>query len=283
MTNFTGNMGSQDDDTSPQPPPQQKNPADESEDSISFTTWLELFKSHPVLGSKAKTTFANLQKKLARQEIADKLNQITPGIGMTAERVRKFFNNKKSRLLAKTDSSKTGNVDPGLNEEEKAFLDFINGPTASNPSVTKVTGAIDTAGPAFRPTISSRAASSSVNSGDSAGGFNTQDRKRRRSSVDSNSSGQGTAAPPAKRARYDDVYLSLMQEQLTYFRNCNYFFNDLAARVQKIEHFLNSSFNIQLHGNFSNQGSVNSAQSNPNHNVNIDWGSHPETDQLQQL
>jgi len=60
-------------------------------------------------------------------------------------------------------------------------------------------------------------------------------------------------------------------------------FNDLAARVQKIEHFLNSSFNIQLHGNFSNQGSVNGAQSNPNHNVNIDWGSHPETDQLQQL
>ena len=161
-------------------------------------------------------------------------------------------------------------------------MDFINGPSGSNPSVSKVTGAIDTADPAFRPTTSSRPASPQVSIGESAGSFNIRDRKRKRS-VDSNASGQSSVAPPAKRARYDDVYMSLMQEQLTYFRNCNHFFNDLAGRVQRIEHFLNTSFNVQLHGNFLNQGSLNGAQSNHNHNVNIDWDSHPQTDELQQL
>ena len=74
---------------------------------------------------------------------------------------------------------------------------------------------------------------------------------RRRSSVYNNASGptytSATAAPSAKRARYDNVYLSLMQGQLSFFKNYNYYFNYISSRLQRIEHFLNmNSSYIQL-------------------------------------
>ena len=73
---------------------------------------------HEILASKAKSTTANKGRKTARENIAAELNIDFPNEGITEERVRKAYNNKKSRLLAKINSKRTGNVQVELSEDE---------------------------------------------------------------------------------------------------------------------------------------------------------------------
>ena len=120
---------------------------------------------------------------------------------MTEEQVRKAFNNKKSRLSAKNDIKRTGNVAISLNEDEKTFLRFLEGPDAQNPAITSM--------PRAESTLQMPVDKVSAGS------------KPPPSSTMPRTPGKRPPPPPTnstgKRARYD----VLIDEQIKYFKRKN--------------------------------------------------------------
>ena len=98
------------------------------EHGLTYSKWVGLFLQHTILASKAKSAEANQSRKLARESIAKVIKQENSIHEMTGEQVRKAFNNKKSRLSAKNDIKRTGNVAISLNEDEKTFLSSLEDP-----------------------------------------------------------------------------------------------------------------------------------------------------------
>lgn len=82
--------------------------ADNDETGLSYEYWVALFKTHPILASKARSSEANNAKKRARFDIMKTIKD-EKNLSVTDSQVRKAFNNRKSRLLSKLDANKTGN------------------------------------------------------------------------------------------------------------------------------------------------------------------------------
>ena len=90
-----------------------------SDDNISYAQWIKYFLKFSVLKNKSKGG-DDKAKKCARDTILS-LIQTKMNITVTDEQIRKSFNNKKTRLMAKVDRRKTGNVTETLTDDEKLF------------------------------------------------------------------------------------------------------------------------------------------------------------------
>ena len=200
---------------------------EKDEHGLSFGRWVDLFLEHSILASKAKSATANNSRKSARETISKKINNEFPLLerSMTGEKVRKAFNNKKSRTLAKSDSNKTGNNPVTLSADEERFMDFLLGPDGCNPSVVKVPGAVET--------LSSSTAMSSATDP-----TNDESRARHVSALITSKRRlpfPSSESHVAKKARYDSLYVDVMAEQLKYFKKQNEVFDSLIARVTMLE------------------------------------------------
>ena len=118
--------------------------ADNDETGLSYEYWVALFKTHPILASKARSSEANNAKKRARFDIMKTIKD-EKNLSVTDSQVRKAFNNRKSRLLSKLDANKTGNNPVMLSKEEKLFHDYLFNADGGmeNPASNKIPGAID--------------------------------------------------------------------------------------------------------------------------------------------
>ena len=114
----------------------------DSQVAIPYKLWVRLFVKHPIMASKDVSSTANKAKKAARAAICSELKELYPHKEHTEAKVRKAFNNKKGLLFAKVDANKTGNTPVTLSDDEKKFIDVINGPGASNPSINRMPGAV---------------------------------------------------------------------------------------------------------------------------------------------
>lgn len=94
-------------------------------EAIPYSTWIEMFKKHPVLIAPSKNSFSNARKKEARIAIAAELSGDF-NLQITESQVQRSFSNKKTRLLEKTDK-RTGNVEPNLSDVERVFEKFLQG------------------------------------------------------------------------------------------------------------------------------------------------------------
>ena len=165
---------------------------------------------------------------------------------MTGEQVRIAFNNKKSKLLAKNYIKRTGNVAISLNEDEKTFLRFLEGPDAQNPAITSMPGAASTL----------QMPVDEVSAGSKPPPSSTMPRTpdKRPPPPPTNSTG--------KRARYD----VLIDEQIKYFKRKNEQFEtmeNLSKRVEYLEGVvasLRSQLSCEYQGSIIDQIQFSSEQ-----------------------
>ena len=242
-----------------------------SDDNISYAQWIKYFLKFSVLKNKSKGGDANKAKKCARDTIIS-LIQTEMNITVTDEQIRKSFNNKKTRLMAKVDRRKTGNVTETLTDDEKLFETFLYGDSSEdfgNPSLLEVPSGME-----FGLSMSDTCSVSSLNSSIScAESLNIESDSMSMSpstimtnlTMDSpaTTSGENVARkltfnkmkrpppPPisskSKKSKDESALrMEVLEEQLKYFRSKNdkmnerdpldrLFIEHLAGRVQSLE------------------------------------------------
>lgn len=204
---------------------------EEDDDGLTYTRWITLFLDHEILASKGKSTAANKARKIARENIASKINKDIPGSNMNQDKVRIAFNNKKRRLLQKTDSNRTGNVQFTLTDSEKKFFDFLNGPSGDNPAINSMPGG--TSSMILQNLTTVGQAPSVVSTPSTSTG-------RTAPLISLKRPAPPVKPQPAKKVKHE-ITMELLEEQLQYFRNQNSLtprLEYLADRMDAVENIL---------------------------------------------
>ncbi|XP_049795167.1 uncharacterized protein LOC126210082 [Schistocerca nitens] len=101
--------------------------------------FVNIIKDYPAIISKSQTLAARREKVDCIKEIQHRY-MVSFGKEITDGQIMKKLHNMKSRINAKTDVNKTGNIKISLKNWEQTFLKFLDGDDC-NPTIHRVPGA----------------------------------------------------------------------------------------------------------------------------------------------
>ncbi|XP_049946498.1 uncharacterized protein LOC126438165 [Schistocerca serialis cubense] len=101
--------------------------------------FVNIIKDYPAIISKSQTPAARKEKADCLKEVQHRY-MVHFGKEITDVQIMKKVHNMKSRIKAKTDVNKTGNIKISLKNWEQIFLKFLNGDDC-NPTIHRVPGA----------------------------------------------------------------------------------------------------------------------------------------------